>query len=249
MRQKNSKLVHEIYHKATKKQVKIIRSNNFTYRHILKYLNKYIPEKSTKEILDIGSGAGSLSFYLAARGNHVIGIDISTKAIEESKKSSKILNLKNISFLRASFPDTRDLGKKFDAVIFTEVIEHLEDDKLALRRINELLKKNGLLFLSTPSINAPLHKMGLTRKFDKEVGHLRRYTLPQLKNLLKDSDFKIIQSVKTEGIIRNFLFVNPYAGKLVRYINFFASDLTTILDDISLKIFGNSNFIIIARKK
>ncbi len=249
MRQKNSKLIHEIYHKTTKKQLRIIKLNNFTYRHILQYLNKYIPEKSNKEILDIGSGAGSLSFYLAAKGNRVTGIDISTKAIEECKKSSKILNLKNISFLRASFPEINDLGKKFDAIIFTEVIEHLEDDNLALRKINTLLKRNGLLFLSTPSINAPLHKMGLTKKFDKDVGHLRRYTLPQLKKLLKENDFKIIQIAKTEGIIRNFLFVNPYAGKLVRYVNFFASDLVTILDNLSLKIFGNSNFIIVARKK
>lgn len=249
MRQKNSKQIHELYHRTTKKQLKLISTNNFTYRLIIKFLNKYIKYNSNNTILDIGSGAGSISFYLAARGNLVTGIDISSKAIQESKKSANLLNLKNANFICSSFPEDFSLSKKFDAVVFTEVIEHLEDDNLALYKINTLLKKGGLLFLSTPSQDAPLYKLGLTKKFDKEVGHLRRYTLQQLKSLLKKNGFRIVEISKTEGVLRNFLFVNPYAGKLVRFVNIFASDFTTFLDNISLKLFGNSNFIIVARKK
>lgn len=242
------KTVHEKYHQKTKKQTKLIKKNNFTYRLHLEFFDKYL-KIPKQRVLDIGCGAGSVCFCLANDGQEVTGIDISNKAISECKKSAKQLHLNNAVFKQAYFPKDADYGKNFDAVILTEVIEHLEDDSSALKKINALLTKNGLLFLSTPSINAPLHKLGLTRKFDREVGHLRRYTLPQLKKLLKENNFKIIEIKKTEGVLRNFLFVNPHAGKLVKYINFFASDIVTFLDNISLKLFGNSNYIVVAKKK
>jgi len=244
-----AKSIHEKYHNSTKKQLKIIKLKNFTYRLVLGYLDKYIGDESKKRVLDIGCGAGSISFYLASKGHSVTGIDISIKAIEECRQSAKQLKLKNVVFKQSYFPEDFKLGKKYDAVVFTEVIEHLEKDDLALNNINQLLKGGGFLILSTPSLNAPLHRLGLTNKFDKEVGHLRRYTFSQLKELLRKNNFKLVESKETEGIVRNFLFVNPYAGKLVRYVNFFASDLVTFIDNISLKLFGNSNFIIVARKK
>jgi len=243
----NTRNLHEKYHARTKKQTKIIKKNNFTYRLLLRFIDKYLV-RSNQAVLDVGCGAGSISFYLASEGQNVTGIDISSKAIAECNKSLKHLGLKKISFKRSFFPEESAFENKFDAVIFTEVIEHLVDDGLALKTINKLLKKDGLLFLSTPSINA-LHKLGLTKDFDKEVGHLRRYTSLQLKNLLKENGFKIIEATNTEGVLRNFLFVNPHAGKLVKYINFFASDIVTFLDNISLKLFGNSNYIVVAKKK
>lgn len=242
------KKTHEIYHQSTRSSSKIIKDNNFTYRHLISVINKFL-HKDKKDILDIGCGAGSISFYLASKGYNVTGIDISQNAISSCRDSAKKMKLKNTKFIQGIFPDEININRKFDAVIFTEVIEHLENDASALSKINELLIPNGILILSTPSINAPLHKLGLTKKFDKEVGHLRRYSMPQLKTLLKKNNFKISKTVRTEGILRNFLFVNPYTGKLVRYVNFFASDFVTFLDNISLKLFGESNYIIVARKK
>lgn len=244
---KKSLKLHQKYHRGTKSTHKIIRSNNFTYRLLIEVIKKNL-KGNNLNILDIGCGAGTLSFYLASKGHHITGIDISQKAINECIKSAKKINLKNTKFMRASFPEEFVLKKQFDAIIFIEVIEHTSNDRKALKEIYKLLQPNGILILSTPSITAPLHRLGLTKKFDKEVGHLRRYDLKQLKNLLQSKGFKIIETKKTEGILRNFLFVNPSAGKLVRYVNFFASDFVTFLDNISLKMFGESNYIIVARK-
>lgn len=245
----NIKNIHELYHKKTTPSLKVIKDKNFTYRLILDVINRYINQRF--DVLDIGCGAGSLSFYLASKGNHVTGIDISEKAIKECVKSLKSLDLNNAEFLQSEFPEKFKLNKKFDGIIFTEVIEHLENDQHAVKKIRSLLQDDGVLILSTPSIHAPLHRLSLTKKFDKEVGHLRRYDVKNLKKLLQDNGFKIIYTKKTEGIIRNFLFVNPYAGKLVRFLNYSSiiSDIATTLDNISLKLFGESNYIIVARKK
>ena len=238
--------IHEQYHYTTKKQSRIISRNNFTYRLLIEVTTKYI--RPNHEILDIGCGAGTLSFFIASLGNKIFGIDISSKAIRECLNSKNTLGLKKVNFAQMDFPNETPKNK-FDAVLLTEVIEHLNDDKKAVASISKLLKKAGIMILSTPSRKAPLHRLGLTRKFDLKVGHLRRYNLDELKRLLTSTGFEIIKVEKAEGIIRNFLFINPYAGKLIRYINFFGSDFVTFLDNISLRLFGESNFIIVARKK
>lgn len=106
----------------------------------------------------------------------------------------------------------------FDFIICLEVIEHIEDDKKALKNMFNLLKPSGKLIISTPSKNAPLYKLGVAGKFDKRVGHLRRYSLEELERMLDEVGFTILESYKKEGIIRNFLFLNPIAGKLIRFI-------------------------------
>lgn len=239
------KKTHEDFHRGTVSQYKFIRKDNFTYRLILEILEKYLRARSS--VLDIGCGSGTLSFYLANKDHQVTGIDISEKAIKSCKKTAVNLGIKNANFIVMDFPN--EIPKeKYDFIIFTEVLEHLPDDKFALRKIHSLLNPKGILFLTTPSINAPLHKLGLTKKFDKEVGHLRRYQLDELVVTCEKTGFKVLETKKSEGILRNFLFTNAVAGKLVRLIKFKASDIVTFLDNISINLFGESDVIIIAQK-
>ena len=72
------------------------------------------------------------------------------------------------------------------------------------RDIRSVLKPNGLLVITTPSLNAPLYRLGLLNRFDKEVGHLRRYTLSNLISLVENNGYKVIQSGRHEGVLRNF---------------------------------------------
>ena len=241
----NTKKVHEKYHNKTSVQYKSIDDKNFTYRHILAAVNKYLTPGM--KVLDIGCGAGTVDFYYAKKGYQVTGIDISNKAIESCQKTAINLGLRNLKFEVLNFPNEIPMGN-YDFIIFSEVIEHLEDDTLALKKIHRLLKRGGILFLTTPSQKAPLHLLGMTNKFDKEVGHLRRYEVNVLSRLVEENGFGVVEIQKKEGIIRNFLFINPYAGKFVKFVKFFFSDLVTIIDNISLKIFGESNFFIVARK-
>lgn len=241
----DSKKIHEKFHNNTRSQLKIINEGNFTYKLILSIINKYL--KKNQVVLDVGCGAGTLCMYIAARGNKILGIDISRNAIKSCKESAQNLCLDNAQFKVMDFPK-ETLKEKFDFIIFTEVMEHIEDDIEALKKINSLLKKNGTVFITTPSKNAPLYKLGLLEKFDREVGHIRRYTMQEVIDLCREANLEIIETKKNEGIIRNFLFTNPFAGKLVRFIKYSLSDLVTLLDNFSLKLFGESDLFIIARK-
>ncbi len=241
-----NKKLYEKYHSNSGKQYRIISKKNFTYINILPILNSCLSKK-VKSILDIGCGSGTISLYLASKGYLVKGIDISRTAINTCNESANNMLLKNVKFEIVEFPKKIPNGK-YDLIFFSEVLEHLPNDNLALKKINKLLNTNGTLFLSTPSKNAPLYRLGVASKFDRDVGHLRRYDVEELTEKLVRCGFTIKNIYKKESVMRNFLFLNPHAGKLIRFIKFFLVDIITAIDNILTYIFGESQIIIIAQK-
>lgn len=238
--------IYEDFHEKTSVQKKIISKNNFTYRYILRFIDKYVVGK--KRVIDVGCGAGTLCFYIANNEIEVLGIDVSSKAINACQESSRILGLDQFAkFKVVNFPK-ESMDGKFDLVILTEVIEHLRDDKLALEKIFSMLNKGGVAIITTPSLNAPLYRIGYANSFDKKVGHLRRYTVKSLTKKCETCGFEVIETEKVEGGLRNFLFLNPFAGKFIRYIKFFISDIVTFIDNSLIPIFGESNIIVIVKK-
>lgn len=112
------------------------------------------------------------------------------------------------------------------------------------------MSSNSVFAISVPSSNAPLYKMGLLKQFDKDVGHLRRYSMFEIKKLLSNTGFKILKKYKTEGIIRNLLFTNKILGFFVKFTRFnILNGIVTFFDDMTIKIFGESQLILICRKK
>lgn len=238
--------LYESFHSNNKLQKRIIGDKNFTYRELIMIIKPILPE--IKYVLDIGSGVGTIDFYLATKGKKVTGVEISRRAIELAKENAKFFGLdKNLTFIKSTFP-SKVPNKKFDLVIFSEVIEHIEDDKKALNDIWRVLKPGGYLIITTPSLNAPLYRLGLLTEFDKRVGHLRRYSTDGLCSLVIKSNFEIIKVGVHEGILRNLLFTNRYGGKLLKFIRWRLSDIIAWVDTLTLLIFKESNIHIVARK-
>jgi len=240
--------LYERFHKRIKLQKRVIGRKNFTYRLIIDVLETY--SVNPQKVLDIGCGVGTLSFYTASKGNYVMGIDISPRAIEACKLTAQKLNLdKNTDFLVKDFSEEMIDGR-FDLVICSEVLEHLKDDKLVIKKIFNILKESGRILISVPSKNSPLFRLSFVEGFDRRVGHLRRYDSPGVVDLVRGVGFKILEIKKTEGVLRNFLFVSRFGNPFVRLANrfTFVSDLLTFLDNITLKLFGESQIIVVAQK-
>lgn len=235
------------FHNDSRVQRKLITENNFTYQTIIKIFNKYIkPEDS---VLDIGCGVGVLSLYYGKRCKSVTGIDISNKAISIATESAKILKLNNsVKFKTLNFPDNH-LKDTFDKIIFSEVLEHILDENKALKAILKMLKPNGKLIITVPSKNSFLHKVGLSKKFDEEVGHFRRYTSAEIKNKLKDNDFKVFRIYKTSGLIRSILFYFKPFGFFIKFMKSYIGTFINYIDLLTINLFGESQIIVIATKK
>lgn len=241
------RLLYEKYHSDIKLQKRVILRNDFTYRNILDAIEKYLPKKGC--ILDIGSGIGTLSFYFASKGFHVDGIELSTRATLYSFLTKNILNLKTVNFINISIENYKP-NKKYDFILCSEVLEHLKDDSQVLENIQKLMKNNSLFALSVPSTNAFLYKVGLLNQFDKRVGHLRRYSMSRIENLLIDSGYTIIEKYKTEGVLRNILFTNKIFGFLIKFTRFkLINNFISLLDKLFIPIFGESQLILICKKR
>jgi len=128
---------YDLFHSNTTTQTKIINSKNFTYRFLVETLTSML-----SRIKNFGywMWLGTIDFYLAENGSQVLGIDISEKAIEKCKESSRILKLeRNAKFEVINFPKD-SVNQKFDMIICAEVLEHLKKDRLALEKIKNMLK-------------------------------------------------------------------------------------------------------------
>lgn len=240
--------LYQVFHQSTAPQKRMISKNNFTYRIILSVIDKYL--KKGSKVLDIGCGAGTLSLYIAGQGCKVIGIDIAENAILAAKKSAELMDIKNVQFFTMDFSKKTPSGKdKFDIILCIEVLEHLKEERLALERLFDLLSPGGIAIISVPSKNAPLYRLGLATDFDKRVGHLRRYTSKELEGKCVSIGLTILESNKTEGVVRNFLFLNPVAGKLVRFVKYFMVTVVSFVDELSLRLFGESQLFVIVKKQ
>jgi 2-polyprenyl-3-methyl-5-hydroxy-6-metoxy-1,4-benzoquinol methylase len=240
---------YDQYHQKNNNFVKVIGRGNFTYAFILDALHQYLIDQiqapSKLHILDVGCGVGSLSFYLGKLGAQVTGIDLSPRAIEICISAQKHLKMKNVKFEQGELKKGR--GDK-DAVLCLEVIEHVPDQEKLLDLLNSQLKKKGLLFLSTPSKENFLYGIGFLDKFDKEVGHLRRYDISGLKKLIEAHGFKIKLIQRQEGPLRNILFTTKL-GILIKGLKGPLVPIFHFIDQMFIPFFGAMDILVVAEKR
>ena len=130
-----------------------------------------------KNVLDVGCGSGRLSKTLLEKGYSVMAIDNDWKAVEIAKKKGIMAFVSDINDWQTA--------EKFDCIILGDVLEHIEDDKSAMRKVHGMLTPNGCIVVNVPAYQV------LFGKHDVALGHERRYSNKELKTKLKDSGFTI----------------------------------------------------------
>jgi len=140
-----------------------------------------IPKKGSKAILDIGCGRGFLDIELGKKGYHVTGVDFSEEAVNFAKKLSEQNNLsKTVNFIVGDlFKLVFD--KQFDIVICSEVVEHIEDDKSAVKKLASFLNDSGILIITVP------YSMRQWNKDDDRSGHFKRYYIKDMAEILQNA--------------------------------------------------------------
>lgn len=243
--------LYEEFHKNTKMMKVIPKATDFGMINHLPIYQKYIHQ--TDKVLDVGCGGAPMSLHFASNGVNIKGVDLSEQAIKENIKSKEYFGFDNLEFACENFMDYSD-DAIYDVIMMTEVLEHIPDDKGSLEKINKLLKDNGYLLMSVPSINAPLHKKYVKKygkdPFDERVGHLRRYNAVQIFNLLHTTGFELVEFKLCEGYLRNWLYNDNVGQFFMKFNRWFMPKIVTFVDDkFFTPIFGESDIIVVARKK
>jgi SAM-dependent methyltransferase len=174
--------------KATLDQLaKLDRYNYWIYEQIAEALGH--------RILEIGSGTGNITQFIAANGSQVIATDIvpSFRSILQSSFADK----PNVSIgqfdLTAKAPDEY-VSRQLDTVVCLNVLEHIEDDRFALQQMREVLIPSGKLALLVPA-----HRI-LYGAFDRALGHYRRYEKSELMRKLEQVGF-LVRRVKFFSLV------------------------------------------------
>ena len=131
-------------HKFNPIRIQYIKENITKHFNINK---KNLPLKNLK-ILDIGCGGGLLSEPMSRLGAKVTGIDASEKNIKIANAHLKKSKLK-INYICASPESLKTTKEQFDVILNMEIVEHVEDVELFIKKSSELLKKKGLMFVAT----------------------------------------------------------------------------------------------------
>jgi 2-polyprenyl-3-methyl-5-hydroxy-6-metoxy-1,4-benzoquinol methylase len=117
---------------------------------IISTLKSKLPENG--RVLDVGCGNGIISMHLGNNGFMVKGIDVSEKAIEKANSCNP---LPNVVFENLSAEQLVAKGERYEAVICSEVLEHLDDPGQLLSKLHESLTDDGTLIVTVPNGNGP----------------------------------------------------------------------------------------------
>lgn len=161
-------------------------------------VKSFVPFFVKGNLLELGSFKGDVTKRLLPYFDDVTCVDASDVAVATAHK--KLGN--KVKIYTSLFEDVK-LPKKYDNVVMTHVLEHLDDPTQVLKRINnEWLSDNGRLFLVCPNANAPSRqiavKMGLISHnsaitpAEKAHGHRITYTLDTLERDARKAGLKIV---------------------------------------------------------
>lgn len=222
-------------------------NNHFWFKSrrklILQVFNKYILK--SEKIIEIGAGTGSIARMLNHAGFDVSIGEIHTNGIEYAINN----NHKNLTIYQFDIM-TNPFRKHFDVVGLFDVLEHIEDDRLAIKKIQNMLKDTGKIVITVPA------HMWLWCKEDEISNHFKRYELGDLKLLLEQEGFNIkyatnffisivpLLYLRTKSKSSNEIKINP----IINFMLFIVSNIENkILKFLSSKIGGS--ILIVAEKK
>jgi SAM-dependent methyltransferase len=136
-------------------------------------------------ILEVGIGHGYYSTLLGECGDY-IGVDHDADSVAEAQaafpnRAFAACDIMDRAKLRTLFPDG------VDAIVSINVLEHIDDDRMAIANLVDVLKLGGHLLLSVPAL------MMLYNDLDRLAGHCRRYTIGRLQDILEEQPVDILR--------------------------------------------------------
>jgi SAM-dependent methyltransferase len=130
-------------------------------------------------LLDVGGGNGAVSRALERHGLSTVVLEPGPEGANNARKRG----LENV--VCATLEDAAFDPATFGAAGVFDVIEHIEDDVGVLRAIHRVLRPSGVLCVTVPAFQ------WLWSAEDELAGHYRRYTLAQLRSVLREASFDV----------------------------------------------------------
>jgi len=205
-----------------------------------------------QRILDVGCGLGTYVKKMRGFSQEVYGVDVDPEKVAEASRTLPNIHLAPAEKL--PFPDGF-----FDVVLLHEVIEHVEDDRQAIREAHRVIKEGGRIVIFAPNRLYPLETHGIFWRGKYRFGniplvnylpdflrqrlcpHARAYTRGDLRRLFEGLDVEVIVHTQIYPGYDKIAARHPMLGGFLRR-------LTYALESTPLRAFGLSHFVVVGKQ-
>jgi SAM-dependent methyltransferase len=151
----------------------------FRVRTVLRALRDAHPAA----VLDVGCGNGALLRAIAGAlpEAKLTGLDLSAAQIEANRAAAPEMAW----YVGNVEGDALELPEQYDAIVSSEVIEHLANPQFFLENVHRVAMPNATFILSTQS--------GRVGETERHVGHLRHFTADELRAMLERSGWRVLR--------------------------------------------------------
>jgi SAM-dependent methyltransferase len=203
-------------------------------------------------ILEDGCGIGMYVEHLSEYGGTVIGLEYDFERAAEARKNSR--HIVNAAGEFVPLPSST-----FDLILSHEVIEHVQDDRAAIREMIRVLRPSGRIVLFVPNRGYPFETHGMYWKGKYHFGnklfvnylpsalrnklapHVRVYSKGDLQKLFEGLPVKFIERTIIFGAYDNIIARFGSLGKVLR-------SALQFLERTPLRVFGLSHFWVVEKK-
>ncbi len=153
-------------------------TDTYNYNHwIYSLMRPHLGDR----ILEVGAGIGNITQFLLP-SKEVVCLDLEDEYVDILREYAKThSNITPLQLSLLDLPTDQAPLAYFDTALCINVLEHIENDLLAVQQMASVLKPGGKLWLYVPAGQWAYGAL------DKELGHFRRYHRPRLKSLAKDA--------------------------------------------------------------
>ena len=175
---------------------------NPTHRYLWPSIERALSIQAFAErrAIDIGCGNGSTSEFLRQKGFRVIGVDASERGIAIAREAFRDVEFE----VGDAYADLAGRFGRFPLVCALEVIEHMFDPRLFVRRLRELVTDDGVAIISTPYHgywkDLALAVTGRWERHHNPLnlgGHIKFFGVSTLKRLLNEEGFSRVSISRT----------------------------------------------------
>lgn len=205
------------------------------------YYAKAIKKYLKNDVLEVGAGIGETTHALCDRSQK------SWLCVEPDGELTREIAIKKEEGYLPSFIEIVigtlnevDSNRKFDAIIYIDVIEHIENDAEELKKASTFLKPNGHLIILVPAHNY------LFSEFDKAIGHYKRYNKKMLVKAipseLQKIDLRYLDTIGLFASLANKWFLKQDYPKLkqIKFWDNYMIPISKIVDFISFYLIGKT---------
>jgi SAM-dependent methyltransferase len=221
-----------------------------TAEHFFKWVLDEIDPYIRGRLLEVGAGLGTITRKLVERypTTRLVALEPAENMFADLASLAAVEP--RIEARRETLLEYREIGKEpFDAALYLNVLEHIEDDGKELKMAADELRPGGALLIFGPALE------WLYSDLDHRAGHYRRYIVRQLTELVRAAGLHIesvryldLLGVLPYALVYKILRRTEISGSTIWAYDRMAVPLSRLLQDIWRKPPLGKNILLVATK-